>query len=331
MKDINDVSLYNKTYANATITPCIKPFYYGHNFIHGVYDSNMQLIKESNPCYNTIKPEKTFSYIDKDVIYGGILFNHFGHFILESLGTIWYIKKCHFKDVVWTYSNSIQPWQYEIFDFLGIKNNFLFNNIPTKYKSVDVVFPSTILPLGYYSQEFINSVNFFQPISKKRGRKIYISRSQLPVSAGGIENEFDLEQLLIHYGFEIFHPEKHSLYMQLETMASAEVVFGLESSAFHSLVFLKECKTKFIAISRKMHNIYYQVANCASVDYISLDILEDKNKNLAIPKNRTQYNLNLDLIESILKQTNCFSKNNEKIKYIAKNNYNEHSNISYPI
>lgn len=320
MTNNTNFSLYSKTYQNATITPCIQPFYGKHDFIHGVYDTNMELIEESNLCYSSIKPEKVSHLINKDVIYGGIFFNHFGHFILESLGTLWYIKKCKYKDVVWTLSNSniIQSWQYEIFDFLKIKNHFLFNIVPTKYKSVDIAFPSTILPLEYYSQDFIDSVSFFQPLSKKRGRKIYLSRTQLPATAGGIANELDLEKLLIRYGFEIFHPQNHSLRIQLETMSSAEVVFGIESSAFHSIVFLKECKTKFIALSRKMHNAYYKIAHYASLNYISLDILK-KKENMTIPLSQIQYNLDLDLLEDILKTTDCFFKDVEKINFIAQN------------
>lgn len=65
--------------------------------------------------------------------------------------------------------------------------------------------------------------------------KVYISRSQLNPNKRHIKEEKEIESLLQKNGWEIFHPQLHSIALQKNTYEKATFICGAEGSALHLL------------------------------------------------------------------------------------------------
>lgn len=237
--------------------------------IEGFNDSKtLKPIKESFLCRNINKQEITIygtsennievnrnikhNMVVENAYYGGVKINHFGHFILESLSRLYKLKNSGFKTVVWfnLYGDiKFQKWQLEVFKLLGLED---FEHIVlTKDESVLIQNIMLIEPGYVISNSFLSehadflSVVESQPIKNK---KIWLSRNNIE---GAWVNECEIENILVHNGWEIYHPELFSLEEQIKKLSTAEIIAGTEGSAFHLLVFIKEIKSKVIIFSRR--------------------------------------------------------------------------------
>ena len=65
--------------------------------------------------------------------------------------------------------------------------------------------------------------------------KLYLSRSALPDRCRLIPGEAELEQALAAKGWTIWHPQQHSLQVQVAALRAAEVVAGFHGAAWHGL------------------------------------------------------------------------------------------------
>ncbi len=92
------------------------------------------------------------------------------------------------------------------------------------------------------------------------GRRLYLSRSRL-MARGGVTgaprraaNEEALENLLAGAGFEIVHPQEHSIVAQIRMMRAAAVVAGCDGSALHGVVFARPGTRVLAFDSRAIEN-----------------------------------------------------------------------------
>jgi len=74
---------------------------------------------------------------------------------------------------------------------------------------------------------------FARDIAPEGGAKLYLSRSNLPERLGGIIREAQLEKELAEKGYEVFHPQDHSLDVQIARYKAATHLVGLDGSALH--------------------------------------------------------------------------------------------------
>lgn len=308
-------------YKKAVILPVIKND--GHHFIGGVY-CNKKYINEAH-LYTHAPYIDPILKVDKKVIFGGILFNHYGHFLLESLSRIWYIKEHQDLPICWTFLSGHVPlmskWQKEIFDILNIKNEIFFLEKPTQFSSVIVPFPGYIHGKNFISHCYTNAIGVYEN-QKKTIDKLYISRTKISPNCGGFDNEQELENLLKKRDWEIFHPQEYSVKEQLFKISSAKIIFGIESSAFHTLVLMKNISTKFFTFSKAENTIgtYNIIAKIKNIDYTTLNISKKiKKRFLYTPLNR--YDVDILQIKELLEQSKDFFYCNNIENYKIKNSY----------
>jgi hypothetical protein len=185
-------------------------------------------------------------------LYGGLLIEHFGHFLIESLSRTWALTAHKQLPVVWQCfpKPKLVKWQIEIFKILGIDHrHFRLISRPSK---VDTV----ILPdAGFILNDFVHpdqaealaAFPFRAPLS---GKRIWLSKSKLPPDKGKVLNEEEIEARLLARGWSILHPERVSVSEQLGILSDAETVAGFAGSAFHLLVLGKEVQTKVRIVRR---------------------------------------------------------------------------------
>lgn len=250
---------------------------------------------------------------EEEVIYGGFLAKHYGHFLTESLSRLWYAKNSHLP-IVWSRGErnmkpwQLQTWQTEIFKKLGITNKHLFIPEPTLYKKVHFPQPGFMIK-SYCHPELIQFLECHEEKEIEKGKYIYFSRVQ---SNPLCLNEKKIEKILEQRGWQIIYPEKISIEKQLDLISSAHVCCMIMGSAQHSLFLTKNTKTRFIILPRFEDITYDLVAHHKAENYFTL------SKDFIIGKelmsdSRGIWSIDIDLLEKYLIETHDFTTNVENL------------------
>ena len=198
-----------------------------------------------------------------DCIFCGVLFNHFGHFLLESSARLWYaaehadIPLVWAGDSIWNRTDHRRPgwaedapstpedwepdvvlsrWQREIVEALGLTNPLMVVTAPTHFGALHVP------DIGYrYDDQFHpQHAEFMARVrgpAREPGRRLWLSRSRIRKDVRDL-NETPLERRLAAAGWIVAHPEAQSVGEQLDQFSRASIVAGEEGSSFHVLMLL---------------------------------------------------------------------------------------------
>lgn len=174
-------------------------------------------------------------------IYGGVLINQFGHFLLETLARCWAWRTRGAAPVVFHCERPVLlPWQAEVLAAFGLPPAEIV------FVTRSIAFERLVVPQpGYVISSFFHADHMrtlaFAPSRPVSGRKLWISRRRLGEGAlGTFENEPDLEALLQERGWTILHPQEHPFAEQIRCFAGAERIAGIEGSALHSIIHLRD-------------------------------------------------------------------------------------------
>ncbi len=198
-----------------------------------------------------------------DFIYGGFLDGHFGHFLLESLSRMWWLRRAPAAPILWhCWQTELSAWQRDIFALLGIATDrFRFVETPISVERIVVAAPGFQIGLRFHAdQEAALAVVPFQaPIP---GRKLWLSRSELPSDREHADGEIEIEGRLRARGWMIVHPQKLSLGAQLAVLRDSETIAGFAGSAFHLLILARDCRARLRIVTRngKLHPSFALIA-----------------------------------------------------------------------
>ena len=86
---------------------------------------------------------KDAEIVPKEVLYGGVFVNHFGHFLMESTNRLWYLIENKEKNLDIVFLNAkrqrVIPQFWEFMDLLGISREKVhFISQPTRFSKVYV-------------------------------------------------------------------------------------------------------------------------------------------------------------------------------------------------
>jgi capsular polysaccharide biosynthesis protein len=189
-------------------------------------------------------------------VYGGILFGHYGHFLLESLSrvasfrfgvpVVWHLASADPKE-----RQRLFPWQQSIFNLLGVDTStFRFvSATAVRIGSICVDRPGYVIP-SEARAEHMKRLACFQASSVVPGRKIWLSRNKLVDQKRKVEGEAELERMLESAGWQIYSPERHPIESQLRDMTSAELLAGFMGSAFHTLILARNVATRLAIVTK---------------------------------------------------------------------------------
>ncbi|MBT8153626.1 glycosyltransferase family 61 protein [Epibacterium ulvae] len=176
-------------------------------------------------------------------LWGGVLWAHFGHFLVESAARLWALAELHrpVDGVLFIPKRpdpdvAIRGFQT---DFIHCFSPDLPIKLATSAMQVEeLVVPGQGFGLGSIvsgTPKFRNAIHarFARDIKPDGPDRIYLSRSKLGLSKGGLLGEEELEDRLRAEGYEIFHPQDHSLDVQLARYKAARQVIGADGSALH--------------------------------------------------------------------------------------------------
>jgi hypothetical protein len=180
--------------------------------------------------------------LEGEYLFGGYLFRHYGHFLIETLSRLYAIKQCAAAPIVFSSTHrDIMPWQRDAFKLLGLRNPILKLTRPAIVDRLMLAAPGFALP-DIATPEQIEALGAL-PAPPLVDKKIWLSRSSH--IGGGLLNERELEPHLRDMGWEIVHPQYLPIRKQAALIASSARVAGLDGSAFHTALLSREIRGRF--------------------------------------------------------------------------------------
>ncbi|WP_375691384.1 DUF563 domain-containing protein [Pseudooceanicola sp. LIPI14-2-Ac024] len=175
-------------------------------------------------------------------LWGGVLWQHFGHFLAESTTRLWPLPVLEGIDGV-----LFIPKRPDVGDKVaGYQRDFvdqLAPGLPIRVATEPLRVDTLVVPgQGFGLGPIIRGTGAFRAaiharfgadIAAEGPEKLYVSRSALGIRKGGLVGETRLEAYLAAEGYEVFHPQRHSMAEQIARYKAARQVIGAEGSALH--------------------------------------------------------------------------------------------------
>jgi capsular polysaccharide biosynthesis protein len=221
---------------------------------------------------NRVQVRRGAQQLDGTWLYGGHWIQHFGHFVIETLSTLWpqtgpvdglvfhkYLRKA------W----SVEPWQQRLLDLAGrggLPVRVVGTGNPLRVEHL-IVPSRTVVANGWAHPEarlvwdrvaasfrgrdgprrvFLSRTRFNEGLRRRGGRK-------QPRTTAAKDRELD--ELFADFGFEVVSAERLDIDQQIAMAANTEIMAGLSGSALHLSAFAPE-GTRVIEIgdSRSLGN-----------------------------------------------------------------------------
>lgn len=172
-------------------------------------------------------------------IYGGMLVDHFGHFLTESLARLWYAAQVPDLPILLTLPQRLtlprlEPWQAEVLDLLGLRERVLPLTRIAQVTDLRLPDPGYEIQFTFAADhaDFLGRI----PWRPEAGRKLWLSRAGL--KGPNQTAQAAIDTALRRAGWSVLHPETLSLRQQLHEYARAERLAGEEGSALHGVMLL---------------------------------------------------------------------------------------------
>ena len=184
-------------------------------------------------------PGEPVAHLDA-AVYGGLLFDHFGHFLLESTARLWPRDLDPEVPVVWIagWTDTLAPWMHEVLDEMGVGARRLVVDASGPVGVDELLVADAGFEFGRWMHPWFAAALASRPAHPGAGDHVWLSRSDR-VPHSGLDEEVELEQRLAAEGWTVVHPERLSVHEQLDVLAGAVHVAGLEGSAFHALCLVR--------------------------------------------------------------------------------------------
>jgi hypothetical protein len=191
--------------------------------------------------------------IDEEVIYLGWLFNHYGHFLMQSLARVWFLAELEPSTrVVFHYPSAAWPrlaeWTQRMLSAFGITpDRILILNTPARLRRLIVPEPlfeprsvsddQTVRVHEAMAKPYQDVASRIAAGVKPSAQPVYLSRRLLPSSQRLMIGEDQLEELLRQTGFRIAYPEKMSFEDQVRLINGHADIFSNAGSAAQNVLF----------------------------------------------------------------------------------------------
>lgn len=206
-------------------------------------------------------PWQDEQYLDVDVVYFGTFFVHWGHFLIDMIGRLWYFAEHKNKKQKLAYIGTEPPIGnfVEFFSLLGIEpEDILYVTEPTRFRSV-IVPEFCCKSCVWYSDEYrsifdamIRRVELegYVPERFKDVKKVYFARTAFGKAKG---SEFG-EDLIVAWmeanGFAVVAPEQLSVRDQIYIWNHAEEIGCLNGSIPMSVAFSQNRDLRLIVLNK---------------------------------------------------------------------------------
>lgn len=205
-------------------------------------------------------------------VWGGVLWRYFPHFITESVTRLWvleHIDVAQFDGILFTPKNPkntgpMPSFQRAFLDLMGC--SLPIHEARKPCVPDELIVPGQGFGLGQISRgtdRFTEAMalRFGHDVAPSGSEKLYISRSRLGAGRGALLGETQLEAYLEDEGYEIFHPQAHSLSEQVARYKAARQIIAAEGSALHFLAFVARPDQQIAMILRRRSSATQHISN----------------------------------------------------------------------
>lgn len=195
--------------------------------------------------------------LDEDVIFGGVLIGHFGHFMMECWCRLWYViehPELQSKILFLTTTHGgYKPWFDNFFRLMGIDlNRIIYVKEPMQCRSVTVPDQSQYSPRNFTKEFFIPYQAIKSHVTPAAPKKLYLTRKDYEGEKNvGVHcyNEKYFEDFFVAHGFEAVSMETLKLEEQISLIMGADEVAATMGTLTHWAMFCKPT-AKFIVLTR---------------------------------------------------------------------------------
>lgn len=253
------------TLADATIVPPVQGGFVqaaGLLDSSGAYRAEGALWRRYRPL--TTEPDApldTLDVLSGRWMWGGVLWAHFGHFLVESTSRLWALD--HLDEPVDgiifmpkrpRVGDALRSFQTDFVSLIAGDLPIRITTSPTRVQSLTV--PGQGFGLGQITagtRLFRDAVHsrFARSVNPDGPERLYISRSALGLGKGGLLGEEHLENLLEQQGYTIFHPQKHDIMTQIARYKAARKVIAADGSALHLFAMVGRADQSVAMIMRR--------------------------------------------------------------------------------
>ena len=204
-------------------------------------------------------------------VFAGFLYDQYGHFLLESLARLWPPATSPGVPVVWiaAWAEELAPWMVVMLDLMAVGSQRVVVAWRTGPVEVgELLVPDPGFEFGRFMHPWIARRLASRPVDSDAARDhVWLSRSRrAPIS--GLDEEEQLDERLAEEGWLVLHPEDLTVSQQLDALAGAVHVGGLEGSALHTLALLRGFKGTVDLFTRQNHQNFEVVAGACGLNQV---------------------------------------------------------------
>ena len=162
-------------------------------------------------------------YIDEEVVYIGLIINHYGHLLVDCTNRLWFIIKhrpsCRIVYLPETRRQMHGAFE-ELMNIVGVEQKRLLAvTKPLRCKSV-IIPERSEYPGKYWTREYKETFDYIrdQVPADTRYEKIYFSRQRLMISYVKERGENEIVPLLKKAGYTILYPEQYTIREKIALM-----------------------------------------------------------------------------------------------------------------
>lgn len=199
-----------------------------------------------------LKLPNEISFVNKMVIWGGLLIPHYGHFLLQSTTRLYYYLKNRDKNIAIAFAvfnKKIPKYMQDFFNLLKIPpEHIILVDRPTQFKTV-ICPPISSIYYKDWTEDFVLPFSeAAKDIKPAPYEKVFFSRKHWNGIAKCI-GEDTLEKVFKQNGFYSVEMQNLNLEEQISIIKGAKILAGINGTAFHNILFGEKGK-KLILLNR---------------------------------------------------------------------------------
>lgn len=202
-------------------------------------------------------------YCDDTVVYFGVFFNHWGHFLVDLIGRMWFFaqERDPLKNVKLAYIGEEEPVGNfkEFFELMGLDNTRLFHiSKPTRFKKV-IIPEFSCRPCIWYTKEYVSIFDcIIKKVQKETGdfpiksapEKVYFSRQNFGKAKSSEFGENFIEKWMKVNGYNVVSPECLTLRDQVILWNSAKQIACINGSIPINIAFSKNSELELTVLNK---------------------------------------------------------------------------------
>lgn len=242
--------------------------------------------------YGWEKQEEEF--IDEEVVYIGLFFSHWGHFLIDLTGRMWYLctllKQNSKIKIAYIGEEEPKGSYLDFFKMLGVEKERLVRIMkPTRFRKV-LVPEMSFRGCIWYTKEFQDMFDLMvQEAIKDEGlqkkyksiKKVYFTRRNFLKAKKTEFGELYFEKCFVENGYKAIAPETLSLKEQIYIWNCTESVACLNGSILLNVVFSKNANLDLVVLNKMSlyHKNPYILLKMRGITATFLDVYKEPLKS----------------------------------------------------